>query len=1405
MSMPEIKKMSFSSLRGGCRALILLALAFVPAVHANYYFVNLVVNGAAEMDISNGWVNSDNTLITQMNIKNAAYFPTSVSSNGGDFFDYYPGTDVKSDSLTQLIDISNLESDIATGRVQFQLTGEANKYYLSGRAILRIKQLANNNMNATVLREDSVECHSHEAWERLEILSSGIHPATRALKVVLDFRVQGTEMDNIIDFDDIQLKLYRGPALTTTAATGITGTTATLGGNISDPGDFSINYQGVVYSSIQANPMMGWANVENQAIAGTGTGAYSTSISSLVPNTTYFVQAYARNYMGTRYGGVQSFSTPAIVPTVTGNAVSALSATAATLNATVNANNANTTVIFEYGPTTSYGTTASASPASVTGTANTAASLALTGLVPNTIYHYRAVGTNIAGTAASADMMFMTPVVKPTVSSNAASSITATGATLNATVNANNASTAVSFEYGTTTSYGTVASADPATVTGTASTAASLALTGLVPNTTYHYRVKGVNVAGTADGADLTFTTPAVAPTATSNVASSITSSSATLNATVNANNASTTVRFEVGLTSSYGITVIANPATVNGTANTAASVGMTGLIPNTTYYYRVKAVNAAGTTYGSDMTFTSSAVLPTVNSGTATSITATSATLNATVNPNNAATTVRFEYGTTTSYGTVASATPASVIGTTTKSASLVLTGLIPNTTYHYRVKGENIAGTVNGSDLTFTTPAVVATVVSDAATNVGATVATLNATVNPNNATTIVSFEYGTTTSYGTTKKSYQDIVTGTTNTPVYLALTGLIPNTTYHYRVSGVNAAGTANGSDMTFTTSAVLPTVASNAATSVTATGATLNATVNANNAVTTVRFEYGTTTSYGTVASAAPASVTGTVSTVASLALTGLIPNTTYHYRVKGENVAGTADGVDLTFTTPAVVATAVSAAATRVGATTATLNATVNANNTSTNVSFEYGTSTAYGTEVTFVPSAVDGTSLHALSQQLTGLAVATTYHYRIKAVNSVGTSYGNDQVFTTLIADPVLTTEAASNVSSRAGTLQASVNAKDNTVDVHFEYGVTDQYGTSVVPTPSSITGSTSTAVSYPLTGLAPNTTYHYRIVSALISGDDMSFTTPAALPVVATGSASGSIATGVTLQGSVNAQNASTTVSFEYGTDNSYGSTVAATPASVTGSDAQSVSAVLSGLKSSTTYHYRIVGVNSAGTQHGDDASFTTPDTQVPLVMAVALPESKTYLAGDVLSFQVEFTEAVQVTGTPALALQIGSATVQALYSSGSGTRILVFQYVVQGGESDADGISLLSELVLNAGAIADAAGNQAVLAVGAQSTSGIVVGENQSAIYAAEGSLRGATLRYTQGTLYVQVPANAGQLRLALLDVHGRTWYNKPVGDCDFVMAIPAVLPRGSIAVLSRRGQVLATQPLSEATAR
>ncbi|GLZ85645.1 hypothetical protein Pres01_16960 [Metapseudomonas resinovorans] len=159
-----------------------------------------------------------------------------------------------------------------------------------------------------------------------------------------------------------------------------------------------------------------------------------------------------------------------------------------------------------------------------------------------------------------------------------------------------------------------------------------------------------------------------------------------------------------------------------------------------------------------------------------------------------------------------------------------------------------------------------------------------------------------------------------------------------------------------------------------------------------------------------------------------------------------------------------------------------------------------------------------------------------------------------------------------------------------------------------------------------------------------------------------------------------------------------------------------------------------------NNANTTLNNVASTTgvRVDAVVPTVASVSVPVGLPYNAGDTLSFVVNASEAVIVNGTPRLALDIGGTTVFANYVAGSGTSTLVFQYTIQAGDNDANGIAVTG-LAANGGTLRDAAGNSMNLALNSVGdTSNLIVdthAPSPSGIVALDPSPTNAgSVRYT-----------------------------------------------------------------------
>ncbi|WP_367873524.1 cadherin-like beta sandwich domain-containing protein [Luteolibacter sp. Populi] len=385
-----------------------------------------------------------------------------------------------------------------------------------------------------------------------------------------------------------------------------------------------------------------------------------------------------------------------------------------------------------------------------------------------------------------------------------------------------------------------------------------------------------------------------------------IDSARATLNGTVNPNGVAT-VYFEYGLTPAYGSRT--PDRDISGNLSRPFVASLNGLSGATTYHFRAVVVSPAGTTYGNDLKFTTPPNPPVAATGAPASVTASSATLIGAVNPNGVKASAYFEYGLTAAYG---QATPVQNVaaGFAIVGVQVPNLALIPGATYHYRLVASNAAGTALGEDVVFTVqvgggggsgvPTSAPEVVTESAVGIGAESAILRGMVNPKDGTTLVQFEYGIDTTYGQST-ALQGIGNGDDAVDVAFTVQGLLPGTTYHYRVSGSNNLGKTNGEDAFFTTDFPAPTAVTGASTVLTTTSVKLDGTIRARGAAAEAWIEYGTDGVTFNSVRAVPADVSGDLNTEVSAEVPELAQGVTYFFRVRALGPQGEGVGESKTF------------------------------------------------------------------------------------------------------------------------------------------------------------------------------------------------------------------------------------------------------------------------------------------------------------------------------------------------------------------------------------------------------------------------------------------------------------------------------------------------------------------------
>jgi hypothetical protein len=988
--------------------------------------------------------------------------------------------------------------------------------------------------------------------------------------------LEGTSYGNEVSFTPAVL-----PTLSTVAVSSVTVTTAQSGGNISSDGGATVTARGVCWNT-STTP----TTANSHTTDGTGTGGFTSALTSLTQGTLYYVRAYAINTVGTAYGDEVTFTTND-VPTVSTAAVSYVNPTAAVTGGDVTCDGGNSvTARGVCWGTTVNPTTADSHTQDGTGTGVFVSSI--TGLAPNTTYHVRAYASNTLGTGYGSDIPFVTTVTTASVILTGVSDITASTATWGGSVTADGGSAV--------TARGTCwsTSADPTTgdsytTDGTGVGTFSSSLTGLTFNTTYHVRAYATNGQGTAYSDDVTFVCAPTTPTLTTRAASNISATTADSGGDISATGGAAVAACGVCWNTTGTPTVYDSNA--SGTVGAGFTAALTGLSPGVLYYIRAYATNSAGTAYGNQASFTTLTLVPTVTTASVSNIGSTTADCGGSVGSDGgAAVSARGVCWSTSANPTTADSHTTNGTGTGTFASSI--TGLTAGTTYHVRAYATNSQGTGYGADLSFTSSTTVPTLTTRAASAIAATTATGGGDISSNGGSAVTACGVCWNTSGSPTLDDGH--AGGTVGAGFTASLTGLAPGILYHVRAYAINAVGVAYGEEVTFTTLATLPTVTTAAVSNITVTSADCGGTVtdDGSDAVTARGVCWGTGAN-PTIAGSHTHDGTGTGTFTSSI--TGLTAYTTYYVRAYATNSQGTAYGAEVTFISSPTIPTLTTRAATAIAATTATCGGDISSNGGSA--------VTACGVcwNTTGTPTLDDGhaggTVGAGFTASLTGLAPGILYHVRAYAINAVGVAYGGEVTFTTLATLPTVTTAAVSNITVTSADCGGTVT--DDGSDAVTARGVC--WGTGANPT---IAGShthdgtgTGTFTSS-ITGLTACTTYYVRAYATNSQGTaygaEVVFNSSPTIPTLTTRAATAIAATTATSGGDISSNGGSAVTACGVcwnttGTptldDGHAGGTVGA-----------GFTAALTGLSSHVLYYVRAYAINAVGVAYGNEVSFTT-----------------------------------------------------------------------------------------------------------------------------------------------------------------------------------------------------------------
>ncbi|MFZ4427903.1 MAG: hypothetical protein ACOYOO_12145 [Saprospiraceae bacterium] len=306
------------------------------------------------------------------------------------------------------------------------------------------------------------------------------------------------------------------PGVTTIPVSAILEGSAVSGGTITSTGGAVVLSRGVVWDTA-SSPTIALLTKTTDSLSG---ASFQSQISGLSPGTLYYVRAFATNQAGTGYGAARSFQTATALPTVSTSVVAAITGTSAVTGGAVLSTGGATVsergVVWSLSP----GPTVTLSTKTVDGSGPGSFTSMPDGLSPGRTYYLRAYATNSKGTAYGQEILFSTPVMAPSLSTDVTGPVTYTipitgqqiteyrSASSGGTVSSNGGST----PYARGVVWGTQSGPTTALATKTNEGAGDGKFVSVIRNlrqsTTYYIRAYATNSAGTGYGNEVIYTTP---------------------------------------------------------------------------------------------------------------------------------------------------------------------------------------------------------------------------------------------------------------------------------------------------------------------------------------------------------------------------------------------------------------------------------------------------------------------------------------------------------------------------------------------------------------------------------------------------------------------------------------------------------------------------------------------------------------------------------------------------------------------------------------------------------------------------------------------------------------------------------------------------------------------------------